>query len=37
MSQAMTELIVLQKAFDANSKSVTTSDEMVQKAINMKK
>jgi len=37
MSQAMTELIVIQKAFDANSKSITTSDQMIQKAIEMKR
>jgi len=36
-SQAMTELIVNQKAFSATAKTVTTSDEMIQKAINMKK
>jgi len=37
MGQAMTELIVMQKAFDANSKSITTSDQMIQKAIDMKR
>jgi len=37
MGQAMTELIIIQKAFDANSKSVTTSDKMVQRAIDMKR
>lgn len=37
LSQAMTELIVMQKAFDASSKSITTSDQMIQNAINMKK
>jgi len=37
MGQAMTELIVIQKAFDANSKSITTSDQMIQKAIDMKR
>ncbi len=37
MSTAMTELIVMQKAFDASSKSITTSDQMIQNAINMKK
>ena len=31
----LTELIILQRAFDANSKSVTTADEMVQKALQM--
>ncbi|NPA73586.1 MAG: flagellar hook protein FlgE [Epsilonproteobacteria bacterium] len=36
LSNALTELIVLQKAYDANAKSITTSDQMIQKAINMK-
>lgn len=34
---ALTELIVMQKAFDASSKSITTSDQMIQNAINMKR
>jgi len=37
MNQAMTELIVTQKAFSAAAKTVTTSDEMIQRAINMKR
>ena len=37
IDQALTEMILLQKAFDANAKSITTSDQMIQKAINMKK
>ncbi len=37
MTQAMTELIINQKAFSAAAKTVTTSDEMIQKAINMKR
>ena len=37
LDTAMTELIVMQKAFDANAKSITTSDQLVQNAINMKK
>ena len=36
-SVAMSELILMQKAFDANAKSITTSDQMIQKAINMKR
>ena len=36
-SQAMTELIINQKAFSAAAKTVTTSDEMIQKAINLKR
>ena len=35
MTQAMTELIINQKAFSAAAKTVTTSDEMIQRAINM--
>ncbi len=34
---ALTELIIMQKAFSGNAKSITTSDELVQNAINMKK
>lgn len=34
---ALTELIITQKAFDASAKSITTSDQMIQNAINMKK
>jgi len=37
MATALTELILMQKAFDANAKSITTSDQMIQNAINMKK
>jgi len=37
LSTALTEMIVIQKAFEANAKSITTSDQMIQKAINMKK
>ena len=36
-STALTELIITQKAFDASSKSITTSDQMIQNAINMKR
>lgn len=35
MEYGLTELIVLQRAYDANSKSVTTADEMMQKALQM--
>jgi flagellar hook protein FlgE len=31
----LTELIVYQRAYDANSKSITTADQMIQKALNM--
>lgn len=34
---ALTELIIMQKAFDASAKGITTSDQMIQNAINMKK
>lgn len=37
LSQSLTNLIVYQKAFDANSKGITTSDQMIQTAINMKR
>ena len=35
MSYGITELIILQRSFDANSKSITTANEMMQKALNM--
>ncbi len=35
MTHGMTELIILQRSFDANSKSVTTADEMMRKALEM--
>jgi len=37
MSEAMTELIVIQKAYSSAAKTVTTSDQMIQRAIDMKK
>jgi len=37
LTTALTELIAMQKAFDASSKSITTSDQLIQNAINMKK
>lgn len=36
MATALTELIIIQKAFDASSKGITTSDELIKNAINMK-
>lgn len=33
----LSNLIATQKSFDASSKSITTSDQMIQKAINMKR
>ncbi len=35
MSVGLTELIIYQRAYDANSKSVTTADQMIQKALQM--
>ncbi|RUM65024.1 MAG: flagellar hook protein FlgE, partial [Sulfurimonas sp.] len=31
----LTELIILQRALDANAKSITTGDELIQKALDM--
>ena len=36
LSTAMTELIVFQRSYSGAAKVMTTSDEMIQKAINMK-
>jgi flagellar hook protein FlgE len=36
-AEGMTELIITQKAFSAAAKTVTTSDQMIQKAINLKR
>jgi flagellar hook protein FlgE len=35
MTYGLTELIILQRSYDANSKSITTADEMMQKALDM--
>ncbi|MEA3370669.1 MAG: flagellar hook-basal body complex protein [Campylobacterota bacterium] len=35
MTSGLTELIIYQRAYDANSKSITTADEMMQKALSM--
>jgi flagellar hook protein FlgE len=35
LASAMTQLLITQKAFDASAKCVTTSDQMIQKAIAM--
>ncbi len=35
METSLTELIVYQRAYDANSKSITTADQMIQKALQM--
>jgi len=35
MTGGLTELIIYQRAYDANSKSITTADEMMQKALSM--
>ena len=36
ITYGLTDLIVLQRSYDANSKSITTADEMLQKALNMR-
>ncbi|MCK9472965.1 flagellar hook protein FlgE [Sulfurimonas sp.] len=35
MAAGLTEIIIMQRSYDANSKSITTADEMLQKALNM--
>jgi flagellar hook protein FlgE len=35
MEESLTQLIILQRSYDANAKSVTTADQMMQKALNM--
>jgi len=35
METALTELIIYQRAYDANAKSITTADQMIQKALQM--
>jgi len=35
MEYGLTEIIVLQRSYDANAKSITTADQMMQKALNM--
>jgi flagellar hook protein FlgE len=35
MENGLTELIIYQRAYDANAKSITTADQMIQKALNM--
>ena len=35
LSVGLTDLIILQRTFDANSKSITTADQMIQKALQM--
>ncbi len=35
ITYGLTDLIILQRSYDANSKSITTADEMLQKALNM--
>lgn len=34
---SLTDMIIMQKMFDASSKSITTADEMIKNAINMKR
>lgn len=35
LEQGLTDIIIMQRAFDANSKSITTADQMLQKALQM--
>lgn len=35
LSYGLTELIILQRAYDANSKSISTADQMIKKALDM--
>ena len=35
IASGLTELIILQRSYDANSKSITTADQMMQKALSM--
>ncbi len=35
MTVSLTDLIIYQRSYDANSKSITTADEMIQKALDM--
>jgi flagellar hook protein FlgE len=37
LAEALTQLMVTQKAFDANAKCITTSDQMIQKALSLKR
>ncbi len=37
LAKALTELIVIQKSYASNANAITTSDQLLQKAINMKK
>jgi len=36
LTKGLTQLIVMQRAFSANAKAITTSDEMIKSAINLK-
>ncbi|WP_170019599.1 flagellar hook-basal body complex protein [Campylobacter sp. RM16190] len=37
LAQALTEIIAIQKAYDANAKSIATSDDLIKTAINLKR
>ncbi len=37
LDSALTNLIIMQRSYDANAKSITTADDMIQKALAMKK
>jgi len=36
ITSGLTDLIILQRSYEANAKSITTADEMIQKALNMR-
>ncbi len=35
LEEGLTEIIIMQRAYDANAKSITTADQMIQKALQM--
>ena len=37
LADSLVNLMVFQRAFEANAKSITTSDQFIQKAIDMKR
>jgi flagellar hook protein FlgE len=37
LSEEFTEMIIAQRGFQANSRIITTSDEMMQELVNMKR
>jgi flagellar hook protein FlgE len=37
MEVGLTDMIILQRAYQANAKTITTVDEMIQKALQMRR